>query len=404
MTPLGRRPRVGVALAPDRFVAMLPDGRVLETDDTGDLRQLFADLRSRSGLVRAVVDVALVPPLADIRILALPPLREEERRRVLERDARRHFVGLAQPVTIGTRVVGAQVLAAAAEGSFVAEIEQAVEADEWSLGVIVPVAAAWAAGVVRRWPERATGGGHVVAQLAQANEVLRLDAGSVVERRRFRTTDADKTQLARVIEESVAAGRVTTLAGPELEPLTFAARYAGAAAGPELVSPSRRTQRRRVVRRVVVAASIATAACLLLAAAVDYWGLARQLAALQARRTALQHQVGAALTARDSLGALATGLARLQQLEATDPRWSMFLADLADYLPRDAHLVSLRAVGDSVVVEGVATQAVGVFQAVQLMPGVAGVRAVAPIRQEVTADGTVREQFALGTLLHRSAQ
>ena len=403
MMRLRRRKRVGVVISPDRLIAVLPDGRVVETLDIRDLRQFFADLRSQAGPDRRVVTVALVPPLAELRILSLPPMQEEERRRVLTRDARRHFVGMAEPVVIGTRRVGPRVLAVAAQESLVSEIDQAASAAGWSLTSIVPAAAAWAAGASRSWPERATG--HVVARLGSATEVLRLDSGAPVERRRFRATEAGRAQAATLVEESAAAGRVTTLEGPELEPLTFAARHAWSAAGPELVSASRRLERHRMARRVVIAASVATAACLLLVGALDYWGLSRRLAGIRGQRAALQPQVTAAMAGRDSLAEVANGLAGLRQLEATAPRWSMFVADLADYLPRDAHLFALRAAGDSVVLEGVAGHAVGVFQGIQVMPSVAGVRAIAPIRQESAANGTVHEQFALGATLHqRSAQ
>lgn len=401
MMRLRGRQRVGVALSPGRLVAVLPDGRAFETFDIGDLRQCFVDVRSQAGPDRAVVNVALLPPFAELRIVSLPPMQEAERRRVIQRDARRHFVGMAEPVVIGTRTVGPRVLAVAAQESLVSEIEQAAAAAGWSLAAIVPAAAAWAAGASRSWPERATG--QVVARLGSATEVLRLEAGVPVERRRFRATEAGLAQAATLVEESAAAGRVTTLEGPELEPLTFAARHAWSAAGPELVSASRRLQRHRVARRVVIVASVATAACLLLAGALDYWGLSRRLAGIRGQRAALQPQVTAAMSGRDSLAKVANGLAGLRQLEATVPRWSMFVADLADFLPRDAHLFALRAAGDSVVLQGVAAQAVGVFQGIQVMPSVAGVRAIAPIRQDVAADGTVHEQFAIGATLHRKS-
>ncbi len=109
------------------------------------------------------------------------------------------------------------------------------------------------------------------------------------------------------------------------------------------------------------------------------------------------------MQARDSLGTTARGLAALERLEVANPRWSGFVADLADYLPHDAHLVALRAAGDSAVLEGVAIQAAGVFQALQQIPQVGAVRAEAPIRQDAAADGSVHEQFAVGTWLRRSS-
>jgi hypothetical protein len=101
---------------------------------------------------------------------------------------------------------------------------------------------------------------------------------------------------------------------------------------------------------------------------------------------------------RDSLAAWAATW-DAGTLERTTVRWSSFLADLGDYLPRDAHVVALRGVRDSIVVEGVAGRAIGVFQALQYVPRVTGVRAETPIRQDIASDGTVREQFALSVRL-----
>jgi hypothetical protein len=401
MMRVGRRARVGVALAPDRLVAILPGGRELETRGTTDLGRVFADLRARAGLARASVAIALVPPLVEVRILALPPLRPEERQRVLTRDTGRYFVGLAGPSVIGAEVVGSHVLAAAAPESLLTEIERAIAAVGWVLEAVVPAQATWAMYAHRRSPDRA--GGHVVVRLGHATEVLQLAGGTIVEQRRFRAGDADAERIAGVVAVSAAAGAVTILALPEVDPVTVAARYAARARGPELLSESRRRARRRLVRRIARALSIATAACLVCAAGLDFWALSRALTTLHARRATLAPQVAAVLHARDSLGTTTHGLAALERLEAANPRWSGFVADLADYLPHDAHLVALRAAGDSVVLEGVATQAAGVFQALQQIPQVGGVRAEAPIRQDAAADGSVHEQFAVGTWLRRSS-
>src|ERR1051325_2255474 len=150
----------------------------------------------------------------------------------------------------------------------------------------------------------------------------------------------------------------------------------------------------------------------------------------------LAPQVTRAMAARDSLGALTGGIATpqrltitaprwaalltdggdslarggppwgtptLQRLTITAPRWSAFLTNVADFLPRDAHLVALRAAGDSAVLEGVAQQAAGVFEALQQMPRLAGVRAGAPIQRDVLPDGSVREHFAVNTWLSGAA-
>src|SRR5205809_962886 len=294
MRLFGRAPRIAIALGVDRLVAVLPHGRRLETTEVADLPRAFGELKTTTALSRASVTVALVPPLVELRRLSLPRLRDEERRRVLTRDAARYFVGAQEPQVIGTEVLpaaGAPVLAAAAP-----------------------------------------------AQLVDA------------------------------------------------------AQYARGTTTFELCSERTHAARQRVARRVSAVMAAAAAACLVLAAGIDFWGLGRQLAAVRARRAGLAPQVAVAMRARDSLEAIVGSVGRLRTLKATSPQWSAFLTDLSDYLPRDAHIVTLRGAADSAVIEGIARQAAGVFQAVQQIPRVGGVRAAASIRQEVAADGSVREQ------------
>jgi hypothetical protein len=389
MTRLSARPRIGIALSPDRLVAVVPGGRQLETAEVGDLGRACAELRDAAKCAHALVTVALVPPLVELRRISLPPLREDERRRVLARDAERYFVGVRERQVIGTEVLASgrspvPVLAAAASARLVEDLEAAVADAGWTLVAVVPAHAAWAAAVRARDSARAEE--YVVAHLPHVTEVVRLEAGRIMERRRLRPGAADPPN-AQVLND----------------PLAVAAEFAPRTHQLELCSEARHAARQRSARRVATGLGAAAAACLVLAAALDMWGLGRELAALRARRAALAPQVAAAMRARDSLGALTGSVSTLATLEATSPRWSAFLTDLGDYLPRDAHVVTLRGATDSVVLEGVARQAAGVFQAVQQIPRVVGVRAEGPIRQDVAADGTVREQFALGTLLRARA-
>lgn len=375
-----RRPslrwHIGIALAPGRLAAALPDGRRLEATEVADLRGAFTELREAVRTRRATVSVALVPPLVQVRHITLPPLREAERRRVLARDAGRYFVGLGEPqvvasVVLERKTMPAPVFAAAAATALVEEIEAAVAAVGWVLAAIVPAQSAWAA----------AGDGHVVARLAHATEVLRIERGRVIERRRLRPADVVPPDRRDALEIK--------------DPVAIAALHAPAAFEPDLCSETRHVMRERRAHRAAGALASATLACTVLATVVHFWGLDHELTAVRERRAELGPRVAAAMQRRDSLAVLSGNLTTLGTLERTAPRWSAVLADLADYLPRDAYVVTLRGVGDSVVVEGIAGQAIGVFQALQGMPRVTGVRAEAPIRQDIASDGTVREQFAL---------
>jgi hypothetical protein len=206
-----------------------------------------------------------------------------------------------------------------------------------------------------------------------------------MERRRFRPGEGVSPEVRDAVDVE--------------DPLAAAARHAPAAFEPDLCSEPRHAMRQHRARRAAAALAGIALVCSILATGINYWGLERELTAVRERRAGLAPRVAAAMQGRDSLAALSGNLAILGGLEATTPRWSAFLTDVADFLPRDAHVVALRGGRDSVVVEGVAGHAIGVFQALQQVPRVTGVRAEAPIRQEVAADGTVREQFALSVRL-----
>jgi len=307
--------------------------------------------------------VALIPPLVDLRSVSLPPLREDERRRVLARDAARYFVGVRDPQVVGSHAP----FAAAAPAPLVERIEAAVAAVGWTLAAVMPAQVAWAASVRN---------GQLVAPLPQATELVRVERGRVVERRRLRAG------------ESVPAAT-------EIDPYVTAAEHAPRGHALDLCSDARRAARGRTARRLALSLSAAAVGCLLLAAGIDYWGLRRELAAVQARRATLAPDVARAMRARDSLGAITATVETLDALESATPRWSAFFADLADYLPRDAHVVAFRAVGDSVALVGIAREAAGVFQGLERMPRLGAVRADGMIRQDVGANGVVREHFGV---------
>jgi hypothetical protein len=354
---------IGIALGPDRLVALLPGGRRLETTEVGDFARALVELKETAGLTQARVNIALLPPLVELRRVTLPPLRADERRRVLARDVARYFIDVREHQVVGSD----GTFAAAASARLIDAIEAAVVSVEWTLGAVVPAHAAWAAKVRD---------GRVAARLPHATEVVRAEGGRIVERERYRPGETHPEAV-------------------EIDPYAVAAEHATTGHALDLCSEARHAARRRGTRRLATALAATAAACLLLAVALDYWGLERELAAVRARRASLAGQVAVAMATRDSLGSVAGDVATLRALDASTPRWSTFFTDLADYLPRDAHLVALRAVGDSVAAVGIAREAAGVFEGLARMPRLAGVRADGPIRQEVAPTGVVREHFGL---------
>ena len=354
---------IGIALGVDRLVAVLPGGRRLETPDIADLRQTVADLKKQSGVAQARVSVALVPPLVDVRRVRLPPMSSEERRRVLERDAARHFVGARDPQTAA--IDRGSSLGAAVSTRLLEEVEGAIAAAGWRLAVVVPAQVVWAALL----PD----GEHTIA-LQQVIAKVEVRQRRLSSHARLRPSDQH-------VHPS------------HIDPYFAAAKHVSGVRALSLCSATRRAQIGRVDRKTAMLLLAAAGACVIVAAGIDYWGLDRELAALRARRAEIAPQVVVAMRMRDSLNAL-TGLTRaLDNVVATTPRWSAFFADLADDLPRDAYLTGFEARGDTVIVTGVSSDAAGVLRGLQQIPALASVHADGPIRQDISPNGVVREHF-----------
>ncbi len=353
----------GIALGPDQLVAVLPGGRRLETADTADLRQAFTDLHKTAGLPRARVHVALLPPLVDLRRVRLPPMRSEDRCRVLERDASRYFVGVREPQVVAIDAA----LAGCAPVRLVEEIEAAVAGVGWELGIVAPAHVAWALSL----PD----GRHAIPPSGRTvAEWIAVARRRITDRGRLRPSDAQITVA-------------------DIDPYFAAAEQVIHARTLALCSGSRRAGLRRAARRRSAIMLAAAASCLIVAAILDYWGLGRELDALHARRERIATQVAAAMRTRDSLTTLIGVAGTIGMLETRTPRWSAFFADLADDLPRDAYLSGFESRGDSVVVSGVAGDAAGVLHSLEQMPAFVAVHADGPIRQDVSPAGLVREHF-----------
>jgi hypothetical protein len=462
MRRIGRRPvAVGVALGADTLVAVVEgrargdDGvagafrsRPLDPPESGgwpDLAVAFAELAESVGEGGGHVNVALLPPLVEVRHIALPALREEELRHVLARDAARYFPGAREPQVIGFELAPglgrrtAPLLTAAAPAWLVEAIYAAAERAGWGIGRIVPAHSAWVAGAILLAPELRRGAGVLAVLGANRVEVLRLEHGRLEGCRRLPTyEDPERLSgaLADVITASNGSGtkdaalprtaRPTALVGTRelraavsdrlaaakqvlidtsrAEPLfdsppAIAARFARHVGGPDLLPERVYAAARRRARRIV--ALLTATALLVLAGAValERWGVERELAAVGAGRVEIRDAVGEAIRVREVIAALDERLAALAALETTSPRWSEVIAIVGESLPKEAHLVSFRAQGDTLFLEGVAPHAATVFEALQRSPWIAAVRASAPIQREIRQGQPPVERFVAAALL-----
>ncbi len=429
---------MGLALAPDRVVAAMcfrtargapPRWEVWSRDfDAGlegeELQAALAEMRTALGSGRPL-HLSLLPPLAQSRILEFPRLTSAELRAVLGRSVDRYFPSITEPQTTGAVALrhGGKgpfpVLATTASAHTVEALLGAAENAGWVVATITAASVSWPAGAVRVWPELRKGDAGLIVIESSVVHVHALTKGRVTQLRRVRLDGWDSTMIsstdpvavvggaeeASMLHAELRASGIAVLAPPEwsVTPAILGALGAPHGSALEVLPPrvyeARLSAARRLTRRLVGVA----AALVLFAAALHLWGLHREIAAVEAERESIRAEVQVAIEERELLDGLQARLAALGDLEGSSPRWSTVIAELAVRLPRDAHIRSLRAVGDSLVLEGDATRSVGVFEALQQTPAFRSVRASAPIQQvrREGEGGAPVERFTLGARISR---
>lgn len=384
------RTMVAIALGPGRGVAawwpsgggpaearvqvFAFDADALASGDHLALQEAMVSLQRAVGLGRRAVHVALASPWTSPRVVALPPMRDDEARGVLERDAARHFPTMRAEPVVGARSI-AQTrgapgawLAADADGVVLGAIGRAVHGAGWSLVRVTPAVGAWA---------HASGdaSGRVFVVDDEAT-IIHAQGGRVERLRRCRVTDL-----------GVSASGAT-------DGLEIAARHAPWSSEAELVHASVRIARRDVAGRMARQVAAFGVGALLLAATLRWWGVHHETNRLEADRAALRPSIAGVLVKRDSLTALDDALGALARAERGAPRWSERLWVLSAALPDDAWFTAVRGAGDSVQVEGRARSAAPVFDALRGARGVESVRATAPITVN-DGPGGAREAFSV---------
>ena len=454
--PRLRTHRVGVAIGIDRMWAVgsgsrtlsfgRPDGgelRVRELDPLGtatewpDLAEALRELREATGTEAMTIAVALLPPLVRVRRLELPPLTDEETRRVLERSTARYFTGVREPQSVGVSRLMHQmrrtgiVIAAAAPVRVIRAIVDAARVAGWTVDSMVPAHAAWVAGARAQWSEL----GRESAQLAilgdEATELVRIERGAIVGARHFGSSQAGIDQLVEAVADPGEDGSPLPLLtiGPEsrreilLDPLrargiqlgeraarwramsespeAMAAAFADDARDLDLLPASAHAVRDNRVRRTTIRLAIAAVLLLFVGAAARLWDAHRELAALKARRAEISGAVNEVTAARAMIEAIERRVAALAPLESGATRWSAVLTEVAGHLPRDAYLVNVRGASDTLLVEGLAGRAASTFAALERAPTIHTVQPAGAIRRDVTADGVPVERFSIAARLVR---
>jgi hypothetical protein len=346
--------------------------------------------------------VVLLPPLAFLRCVELPPMSPGDLELALRRGARRWLPGpvpdpIAEPwMTQARRSSGDPVWVSAASGRLVQDVYRAAEELGCTLASVSSAHGAWLVAVREHTPGWDEGDQALVVRTADLAEVIVSRDGRLASYRR-RPADTPREALLRLAGTAVSVflGGDDALAGLDGSPQLSAASYAARSVAPTLVPPAVEKQwtARHLKRAVWLGA--AASLLLLLTGWLELWNLDRELAATAEARADISAQVESALVERDRLLQLTGTIDGLGRIVNETPRWSALMASLARTLPEDAYVTAFRAAADSVWLRGRATNAAGIFEALREAPFLEGVRASAPIVRDGQPGERASEVFSL---------
>ncbi|MEX1183303.1 MAG: hypothetical protein WEF86_08695 [Gemmatimonadota bacterium] len=421
------RTRIDIAIGAERLTVVARHGAAVHTaelelpaggDIAAALPALFAEVRARleaafGDVGSASVSVALLPPLAETRLLQLPPLRNAEAATVVRRDAGRWFASVPAPRISAVHLqrarrgqAAAPVVAAAAAGPLVDAVLDAAEQAGWGCGAIAPAHAAWIAAA-----HVATG--TIVALHDGIAHVIQLRGGAAVVLRRI-PADAIAEITGAVVETGAvvvfapAAGHAIltralaaadrTVAGPALDAAAAAAQHAheaGLGLVPSSMAAVRRESERRLALRLAAAALIVFAS----SAGLELWGAQRELDAVRRQRAGIRAQVGPLLAAHDSVERLDARVAAIESLDRAVPRWTGALFELAMLLPPESHVTRLHATGDTLRVDAQGERAGAALQALRGASTLQEARLVGAVDRELDDGATALERFRISARL-----
>jgi hypothetical protein len=415
--------RIDIAVGDGHLTALVRQGTAtLATVDvaSAEVAAAMAEVRRHADAAAggettgARARIALMPPLADARLLALPPLRAAEAAAVVRRDAGRHFLGIAAPrvtaVMVPRRGSGAPVLAACASAVLVHDVTAAVRQAGWVVEGVAAAHGAWIAAARRA----GAGNTRIIAVHAGAAHVIHADDGAPVAMRRVPAGAVEEIAAALGAEPAGVA-----IFAPERERAALAARLSGGgwqvahSAGTamevaarhvgesrlHLVTDSVAGERRQQQRRLAVRLAAGAVVMLVAAAGVELWGAQRQLEQVRAERAAIRPQVQPLLAMRDSLDALRLRSGAVEDAARQAPRWTFAIQDLAMLLPEGAHVTRLTATGDTLAIEAEGAGAGAALQALRAAPSLQDARLVGVVERELADGATARERFRITALL-----
>lgn len=417
------RPPVGIGVGRRQVVAVTVDHRLAgpspdrvlrrelaagpSAQEWPELERALAELRTRLGRDGPErrpgeglrVHLALLPPLARTKGVRLPAAGRKELRRLVAREASRHFLPAPDDPVADARLVGpgsgdgpAPAVAACAEQSVTGSVLEAAQSAGLEVGLLAPGAYAAAEGARVQDGTLREGTWTLELRADGWSRDLRLEGGRLRgvtaaggdrreegdrgtgggdddgdPRSRAGTGDAGTPPPTAVgedapeAEEPAPATRRVSARGDGgtsdgLGPSALAAY--GALVQPEdglllLPGPARERWTRRLRTR---AASLAAAALVILAGAagVHLWGVEREIGAVERVRSAIAGEVARASTAREAAERMGALLADLRGLAPDRPGWPEVVAGLSRALPASSYLEELSVTDRGLMLSGAA--------------------------------------------------
>lgn len=250
-------------------------------------------------------------------------------------------------------------------------------------------------------------------------DLLQLDNGRLVGVRRFRAGGADAEAIVDTLGPTARVGiagdvgrrrelasalsqQGITVASPSGEWShsaergdLLAAQFAGSEVGPVLRSEDAAVVARTEARKATWMVAGAAAAMLVLSAAIEMWGVHRQLGIVRDERARIRPQIASTIVGRTTVDATSRHLATLNTVERSSPHWSSIITMLSQSIPDDAHLTAIRARQDSLIIDGLAEHASRVFDALQQSNMLLDVKSAAAVRREIQDDGNALDHFTI---------
>ncbi|MBC8090271.1 MAG: hypothetical protein H7Z40_23675, partial [Phycisphaerae bacterium] len=179
---------------------------------------LTTALRSLAQLTRETkghLTVALLPSIAEVRRVDVPPLSDDELEAVLSRSATRYFVGAQGAQLVGVVARGkadaSGVVAGAAPAWIIRLITTAGRDSGWSLELIAPAEAAWTVAASDAWPTAAASNAQLLVHQGDQTHALSINNGVFDNVRKFRSNVAD---AAVFMESASTSSRLLAMGEP----------------------------------------------------------------------------------------------------------------------------------------------------------------------------------------------